>query len=1511
LAQFIKNRRVKIIGIIAVSFLLLMASVTTALQTPAVQNRVIDYLTQYVSKQTGYHIGIDRISLQWFDEFKADKMEVRDLEGNLMIIARDVLINYELKALLINTTKVVDFIEINEAEVNARIINFNGDEENLNLTEFLNRLRTLNTSETGNKPIVVVEEVVLKNSVFTYMDHRKDTIIPGFNYYKFRVENINAKVSDMLAHADTLQMQIQRFSAHIPESNLPVHNITGQFRLSRKALEFNDIEIHAGKSIIRDTVIMAYESTRDLQDFNEKVDINAQLKNSIIHAEDLSVFVPALKNLDDKYRLTGSFQGRVNNFSLTNATLGLGNATNLNGSIRMEGLPNVAETFMNYKLVDSYVLIEDLKPYLREATIVRMEPLHHLSFSGQLIGFVNDFVANGEFNTELGKIRSDINLKLTEDLKNSVYSGRLALIDFDLGRYSNQSKVDKITLNGKIKGEGLDINNADFTLEGKVQSLGINNYTFRNITTNGRFKSQFFKGEIAIKDPNAEILLTGAIDLTNKEEKFLLNIKKLHLKPLNWSRKDISLSGKAVVNAKGLHIDSIFGDGFITDAFVQVEDKFWEIDTLSFYSRLNGEEREIILNSDLTDLKLYGQFTPTVAYQGIKQLAREYELALENNSNELNEYYQSKNISGLEDYKVNFDILVKNFNPFLNLIGDSLFVASGTSISGDLTGGLTSIFSIDLQSDSIRYKNNAFKKSLAEISISKTADSSDILAVAYLESAQQDLGKVLKTEKLQLEGIWNDNHIDFEFNLKQQNSTNQANINGNIDFLRDNMQVTFKDSDILMFEKLWQIPKNNLITFNRNEIILENLELYQEHQRISANGNLSRASGEYLEIKMDSVELYNINPILRKPINGLLNGRISIRDAFDDYKVNVIAAIKDFEVDSIPVGNIIGSSFYNDKLKKSEITFVVQQERKLIAALTGTYEPTAFKDKLALSGQINKAPLNIIEPFFESYFNSMTGTVSGKFSFGGSLVKPVIEGSGNIEDASLHVNYLNTDYKFDGNFSIAENLIAFNRLNVRDPENHTAYIEGSITHDYFNRFAMNLNGRVNRLLVLNTTRRDNNLFYGTGYATGSISFKGPVNNLTIAAQAQTDAGTKIFIPIGQSGEIEKQEFINFVSFSDSTVTNSGRSKDVDLTGLNLDLALDVTTDAYAEIIFDIKSGDIIRGRGEGDLRLQIDPTGEFSMFGDFFIQQGGYNFTLYNIVNKEFDILPDSRISWYGDPYQGQMNIKATYEQLASLRPVIPEVTDMENIPVEIKRKYPSKVQMKLNGPLLTPSIDFDIKVEDLPNHQVTLTDGTPIEMNFLFSRFKDSWDEQELNRQVFSLIVLRKFSPLQSFSTGGTIASSVSELLSNQLSYWITQVNENLEIDLDLGSLDEEAFNTFQLRLAYTLMDGRLRIIRDGGFTNPYDNSETKIQDYFGNWTVEYLLSPDGKLRVKMYNRTNYNTIHVNNQNSVITTGFSILHIQSFDQVKDLFKKSEDQRSAGTDEAGNKDANREEDEIL
>jgi hypothetical protein len=223
-----------------------------------------------------------------------------------------------------------------------------------------------------------------------------------------------------------------------------------------------------------------------------------------------------------------------------------------------------------------------------------------------------------------------------------------------------------------------------------------------------------------------------------------------------------------------------------------------------------------------------------------------------------------------------------------------------------------------------------------------------------------------------------------------------------------------------------------------------------------------------------------------------------------------------------------------------------------------------------------------------------------------------------------------------------------------------------------------------------------------------------------------------------------------------------------INGLRLDLDLEITPDAEIKIIFDQKAGDIIKGNGNGNLRLEIDTKGEFNMYGTFTIEQGDYLFTLQNFFNKFFTIDRGGTISWTGDPYEARIDIDAIYSTKASVYDLVAGTSDEEL--KDLQRRIPVEVALKLTGSLLLPDVAFDIRLPD----ETTLSSVAYQQVE------KVKQDEGELNKQVFGLLILNRFLPTNSGAgnqnIGSDVNNSVSEFLLNQLSYWTSQIRPDID---------------------------------------------------------------------------------------------------------------------------------------
>jgi hypothetical protein len=1516
--QVIKNRIRKILTYTVTGAVFLVMLSFLVLQIPAVQEYFIKKYLGAFSKVTGFTTTVQKFELLWFDRLQLDSVSVYDPENNRMIGARQILINFKLENLFEQSDINIDGISLDRAHVFLTRIAETDTSSNLNINVFIKRINQHYGGSTagGRSPRINIGEAVLAESVFSYNDQKRDSVKNGFNYNHFTVDIDESQLQNFLILGDTTQFNVNTLLATDRQTNFKIKQLSTFFRLSQQSMEFLGLSLHAGESVISDTIIFRFKGQDQLSDFVPNVNVHANLHNTIIRPKDLSLFAPDASRLTQPIYVSGVFNGRINKFKLSKMEIGTGRSI-LRGSLDMDGLPDINETFIVLGLKNSRLDFKDLSFLFNDQVLARLVPMGRVALDGEFLGYPTDFVAKGEFSGPLGRITSDINFKVNEkDFDRSVYSGKLALFNFHLGDYLNDTtNFQTVNLSGNVRGSGLTLKTADFILNGRVSTIGIRGYDYRNITTNARFASQLFNGLVKIQDPNLQLSAKGSIDLRDGR-----NVIQMHaeldtafLHRLNLTEPEVFIHGNVDINTSGLHIDSLLGRADLADVRIMYKDKWLNLPEIHITSEREKQQRHITLNTTVASADVTGNFLLSDISSDMQILVHEMLLNIRNDKDAINAYYAEKIIRP-KSYQANFLVDIKDASPIIRLLDADVAISRKTRIEGKFTSGYTSILQVYSTVDSVRVNNALFLKTDVEVTASKIADSTNVLAMGFINSGKQEFGPKFKTRDLVAEAIWNENHIDFTLDGDQQNQSNYLRLKGQVDFLRDSTHLKILPSSLKVLEKIWDFDPNNLITIKAKEIAVKELVLRNGGQFLALNGKVSADPSKKLSLQVHDFDLTNLLPIIGRDITGTLDAVFDLNNYYVSPYVQNDLKIDSLTIDKFLIGDITGKNIWDPAERRFLINFFVDRAGSRTVDVEGHYNPRDKESPLDVSATLQDANLKILEPFLEDNFSNIGGHVTGDFKVRGTLMAPEIDGEGEVNDGELMLNYLKTSYRFTGVIALKPHSINFRNIELSDIYNNKGRLNGTINHNNFFGMRVNFDASFQNFQVLNTTPKDNSLFYGQGYATGDLNLFGPISNLKITANARTDRNTRIFIPIGGTTEVEKKDFIKFVSFTDSTFQRSllgELNNRIDLTGVTMDFNLTVTPDAYCEIIFDIKAGDIIRGRGNGELQLQLNTAGEFNMFGPFEFTEGWYNFTLYDIINKDFVINRGSRINWYGDAYGGVLDISASYNQLASLGPIM-EDDAIANHP-QLRRKYPVQVLLNLEGNMLSPTIAFDIVATDLPQ-TIILEGQPPVQLDFRFQQFKNSMDEQELYRQVFSLIVLRRFSPRESFNTNGSFANSVSELFSNQLSNWISQVDENLEIDVDLSTLDKEAFNTFQLRLSYTFLNGRLRVTRDA--TTFYGNQNTlsgtnqqqnSLASIAGDWTVDYLLTADGKLRVKMYNRSNINPILNTLGQSSLTTGVSISHMQSFNELKDLWKsvrnrrKNEEEPDAGATETTGK----------
>jgi hypothetical protein len=1479
--------------------LIILLLLTLVTQYSGTQTWAAKIGATYLSERLGFPITIERLYFSDIDKVTLIGLRVIDHTDRLFIDS-DTL-NADLGWRKIFGGKV---IQIDEVELRGTQFNMtmNPATNSWNINELVRAISALSsTSDTTQKTKDIpfhITKASLYNVQFSLHNPTKDSLATGlFDYNHFTINNIYGEIDYFRLFKDTVELNVKKGSLIEPFVDFPVSNLDVFFRYTNTSLEFLNLDAKIGNSHLKDTLIFRYDSVDYLSDnFIEKVDIYANLQNAQIDFADLARFAPSLKKYKERVLATGLVRGTVDDLRSKSLRIDFANQSFVDGKFAIRGLPDYENSFFDLRFRDARLTISDIKQYLSGSDYQTVLPLGMIGFSGEFLGFPSDFVANGKFKTSIGNVVTDIHLNTT----NKTYEGKLNLVRFKAGKLFKMDFVGQITAKGQINGKGFTKEEADFQVKAAVDSVTLKNtfkhYSYKNILVDGRFKKPTFAGEMTINDANLVADMRGKIDLQDSIINGRVRIIKSDLQNLGLSKKISSLQGNGNFNLKGLTLNSITGTAEIRQAQINYNKNKLALSVISLNSTLENGFRDMKLLSDYVNFDVKGEFQLQDAIDDAISTFEEYQLEFLNDSASQVAYYNKKrqqlenNPAEKMPYKIDYSIDVKKINPLIRLFEPNFFIADESNFEGIFERNLEKnkvIFTLDAFIDSLSYQDLAFYKTDLKINAIKPLDSIGVDVQTTVFSERQYYTSAVAAENLRVDAQWFGREILFDTYIKRQQYEDNISLKGSLTITDSLYSLNLVNPEFLIFDSKWQSDSSVQIGIRKDEIRFENkFVLQSDSQRIEVMGKMSKDPNSVLNVGLANVDLEPFGIFLGQDLEGRADGEALISGIYDTLKLENNLNLQNLVMASIPIGNLHTESVWNNEEQKLNIEAYLAYGRREVVDISGYYSPKDKENPLNLDAKIIGMKLNIIEPFLKVVADNFQGDVYGAVKIKGKPNQIKLIGEAFVSGGSFRVDYLNTVYHFDDKITFTENQIGVDRLRLYDDADNIAFLDGGIFHDGFKDFVMQLRGEMKKMKVLDTKAHHNDLFYGTAFATGDFELFGALEQLGITINAKSEAGTRIYMPLSNPEDVSStQSFIRFVNHTDSTQLDSlqSRLKKEDLSSLKMEFNLDITPDAYVELIFDKKVGDVIRGNGQGRLKMIIDTKGDFNMYGDVEIVKGAYNFTFMNVINKEFNVDRGSHITWSGDPFAAQVDLTATYQQMASLAPLITVSDSSVLASQEIKRRYPVVVDLFLKGDLLTPDIRFDINITQYP--ALIMAGGTPISIESYVAAFKTRIqnDDQEMNKQVFSLILLRRLSTQNAFEgINRSAGSSVSELLSNQLSNLISQVDENLEIDLNVQGLDAQALNTLQLRLSYSFFEGRIRVTREGSFTNV--QNQANLASIAGDWTVEYLIVPDGKLRMKVYHKNNINTFNTALQNNS-TAGASLLKIFTFDSFKDVFK--------------------------
>jgi hypothetical protein len=1477
--------------------------VFTLLQSPLFQTWLAHKVTTILSDKLQIDVEIRSISIGFFNKLILDGVYIQDIDSDTLLYVNRLSASVN-KLPLWDNTFAVGALKLSDGQFNLK-----SDTTGTNITLIIKRLSNKNKTAADTVQKVgsfklQVKGFELENFAFTfwkYDDNKRLQNPNSIDYRDMAVDSIYLKADKISIYNDTLFYNVKSFALK-EKSGYRIHNLMANcYIVPGKDVHFDNLELIDDYSNLRlKHFSMIYNGGKEFSDFIEKVVLIGDFENAEISFQSISFFAASLQNIPIKATVNGLVIGPVANLKSNNLKIEGFNNTLIDGRFSITGLPEIDETiiFADFKQLqthpkDMFDAISRITGNRKTSLDNFLSAVKQINFKGSFTGLYNDFVANGTLTSNLGALSLDVLFK-TENRNHAIsFNGRVSASDFETGQLLKTDLIAKTSFDLMTKGYVPQNGTPDIFSEGTITKLIFNNYNYENIKLLGTVKENEFSGSVNINIPDIDLAFLGKINYKGTENDpvpvfdFEADLKHIDLAKLNFNKRDsISVfNGKIAANFKGSNITNYVGEIKLSDASYTDIIETIDIGKVSLISRKIGEKNSLQLQSDFVEAEYIGQYLFGEFVKELQHIAHIYVPALENFSSDtinIKQYHQN------QQYVLH--VKTKKSGQIARIVKPGLYIAENSTL--DLLVDTDHTIKLQIDSDNIKLNNNTF-----DDVIINAQNYIDTLFVKILSSNVLSGGFAF--QNIEIDNSVHSNLIST--NLKYNNESERENT-GNI-LLRTiiippnivtskkiGLQINVQNSSIILNDSLWWLSPS-LIAIDSSRIAINKLNLYNDNQHFIVDGAISRNPNDTITIRLQNYNLENINYVSSSAgyaVTGKVSGTAEITDIYNTPLIMVNVDANDITINSDTLGNIKVASSWDNSYERLNIITRIYNDKEINALINGFMSP---KDNtIQFDIQLIKMKFGYIEPLLTGIISNIQGNATGKLSLHGNFKDPKLTGKIELNQTSLLVDYLQTIYKMDAIIDVEKSKINIQNGTLYDLNNNTGRLNVTLNHNQFRDINFEAFATISNMMCLNTKKVDNPLFYGTAYATGGIRVNGTPEDIHFNITAQVERNSKLFIPLSSTVHAKEISMLTFKSTDSILIAdNAGISKNriaSPKTHIDFSLDLTVTPESEIQILIDEKAGDILHAQGQGNLKINVDPSIDlFSIVGDYQVSKGDYNFTLPNVnfISRKFTIDEGSQINFNGDVTGATLNVKASYKaRSVSLAPIIPSETTRGS------KRYTADCQILIAGNMASPNLKFNV---EFPNLDPETKAQAMSAMN----------TEEKMTTQFLALLVIQSFVPDQQY--GGTnygtttILSNATNLLSGQIGNLISMLNLPIPLDVavDIGMDDNQQISDYEVSLNTMLFD---RVILNGSFGNN-TNTHTDRQ-MIGDFEMDILLGKQGKFRLKVFTRSNdYFTDDL--ENNMQGIGFS--YQTEFDNFRDLFggKKKAKKRNRFLDTALNK----------
>lgn len=1493
-------RSIVVFGI--VTFVTVFVLLYLLLLVPSVQDEVKDLAQTELSKLLHTNVNIDRLSIEPFNKVVLHDVEIPDQQGKQLLNVDKIGAGFSVYNFFLRGRVVFTYAEL--IGLDGKIYKDNAQSE-ANIQFIIDALSPKDKTKPPTKFDLSIYNIVLRKSALSY-DLLSDTSsVDGFNANHISIRDLRADIAIPRLKNEDFNIIVKRLSFE-EQCGFAVKNFTVKTRINNNEISVADFKLELpNSSISTDDFAIEINGLKDLKKDISSIEWNINMPDSYLALSDVSCFLPQFSEIDDVLNLSLSINGTLEKLELPKINIYSDNdLLTLVANGELYGLDSdslscdLNRIYLKARGADIVKLASNFTKVSQQARNVLCN-IGTFVIDGSLIGSQADCNFRGKLSTAVGKLSLDGNFansccvqKFNGDVSaDNLMLGKLLSQPVLLGETSFTAKV-----NGSKNASGLS-----GSVVGNVNYFDFKGYRYSNISTNLNADSKGYSAEVKVADKNLKLFAEGAASLKEIEKhiNFRLSVGEFNLARTNLNNKYPShnISFDIEAESRGDISENLNGEIVLRDlCYKDSVGNGLELDRLLIKADSRNNPNVINLESDILNGQLKGDYnfkTIVPVLKGI--IADVYPSLFENQGH-------NKELSGVKN-NFNYAFNVESnetTRAFLDFFKLPITIPYPVALNGFVNETSRS-FLLDLNAPYLAQKKKLIEGSRITIGV----DSTD-------SEMKMDIATKMPTKKgkmsLLLKGRGKNNRLNTNLGwVVDRKEAYHGNVDLSIGIGRVNetnslmSTIDVKPTTMVFNDTTWHVHNSKIGIYNKT-IRVDDFRVTSDNQFIWIDGRSSADNQDEIKIELKDINLDYIFETLQinnVTFGGKATGRILASSVLSKApKLETESFfVKDMTYNSSLLGDADMKSFWNNEKKYVAIQALITQPNGLKSDVDGEIYP--MNDSLRFDFRAEKLKVGFMKPFLAAFTSDIDGYATGYARLYGKFRNVNLYGDIYAEDLKIKVDYTNVYYWANDSIKLKPGYISFDEVELKDRNGHTAILTGHVSHNNFRDASYRFDvTEAKDFLCYDIPEKKLDNWYGTIYGNGSAFIEGEPGLVKIDVGMATAANSKFFFELSDSEDALEYNFITFTDKrkaereaelllskskqelilkefeQEQAQTNTISSRVV------LNIKADINPLGQLVLIMDPAGGDKIKATGSGTLTMVYDSNGDLEMRGKYTLEKGMYNFTLQDIILKDFTIKEGSSIAFDGDPYSAKIDIAAVYALNANLQDLDEAfATDKElnrtNVPVH--------ALLNVTGSIASPELNFDLEFP-------TLSSDAYRKVKSIVST------DDMMNRQIIYLLALNRFyTPeyMGNSNKGNELASVASSTISSQLTSMLGQISDKWSIAPNFKS-DRGDFSDVEVNLALSSQLLNNRLLLNGNFGYRDKMTTASNSNFIGDFDIEYLLNKAGNIRLKAYNHFNDQNYYV--KNALTTQGVGVVFKYDFDRLFRSTKRKSNKLSLNVD---------------